>query len=119
MENPQDRTVSVGQPAPLAVAGSVQKTVAAEKSSYAIFKRTSAPPLRPSRKTPATPLMLTPTAAWRTLCARTGGGIALGSFYRWIRDGRIFSIRMGRKILVPVETMDEVIEKCLSGEEWF
>jgi excisionase family DNA binding protein len=118
MENPQDRAVSLGHPASLA-ASPVRKTVAPEKCFRNIFKQTSAPPLRPSRKTPATPLMLTPTAAWRTLCSRTGGGIALGTFYRWIRDGRICTIRLGKKILVPAQMLDAVIDKCLRGEELF
>jgi hypothetical protein len=61
--------------------------------------------------------MLNPTAAWRVLCARTGGGIALGTFYRWIRDGRMTAIRMGKKIQVPVQMLDIVIDKCLNGDE--
>ena len=117
MENPQDLAVRSSPPGATAVASSARPTSAPEKSSYTLFKRTSAHPLRPGRKTPATPLMLTPTAAWRILCARTGGGIALGTFYRWIRDGRICTIRLGKKILVPVQMLDEVIEKCLRGED--
>jgi len=117
MDNPQYQTIGSVKTASFSLAGSTHKTGAPDKSSPTVFKRTSAPPPRPSRKTPAHPTMLNPTAAWRLLCARTGGGIALGTFYRWIRDGRVVSIRMGRKILVPVAMMDQLIEKCLNGEE--
>ena len=60
-----------------------------------------------ARKTPATLVMLTPLAAWHHLCAKTGASISLVSFYRWIRNGRVCAIRMGRKFYVPVQILDE------------
>ena len=69
------------------------------------------------RQAPATPLMLTPTVAWRMLCARTGGGVTLQCFYGWIRNGSLFSIRMGKRIFVPVDKLDDLIEICLAGED--
>jgi len=69
-----------------------------------------------SRKAPAAPLMLTPTVAWRKLCARTGCGVTLRCFYRWIGNGSLYSVRLGGKIFVPRDQLDELIEKCFAGE---
>ncbi len=69
-----------------------------------------------SHRAPATPLMVTPIQAWHTLCARTGGGVNLHSFYRWIEQGRVYSVRMGRRIFVPIEALDDLIKRCLMGE---
>jgi excisionase family DNA binding protein len=60
--------------------------------------------------------MLTPTHAWRLLCRRTGGRISLTTFYRWINSGRVGAIRMGRRFLIPLPMLEEVIQKCLDGE---
>ncbi|HEV2351030.1 MAG TPA: hypothetical protein VG028_14410 [Terriglobia bacterium] len=117
MENPFDHATGNGKPRPPSATDAANKTAAAGKTPHDMFRRVSADPAQFSRKSPATPLMMNPTAAWRILCAKTGGGIALGTFYRWIRDGRVCTIRMGRKILVPVNMFDDVIQKCLGGEE--
>jgi len=69
------------------------------------------------RQTPATPLMLTPTLAWRRLCAKTGGGVTIQTFYRWIGNGSLYSVRMGRKIFVPADKVDILIEHCLAGDD--
>jgi excisionase family DNA binding protein len=68
-------------------------------------------------RAPATPLMLTPTVAWRRLCARTGSGVTRQTFYRWIRNGSLYSVRMGKRIFVPIERLDDLIKKCLTGEK--
>jgi hypothetical protein len=69
------------------------------------------------RQTPATPLMLTPTLAWRRLCARTGGGVTIQCFYRWIGNGSLYSVRLGKRIFVPIDKVDALIENCLAGED--
>ena len=76
-------------------------------------------PVDPSNRldrSPATPLMVTPTAAWRRLCARTGCGVTLQSFYRWIRNGSVHSVRLGGRIFVPLEGVNEIIRRCLAGD---
>jgi hypothetical protein len=119
MSNPQNQTTGMDNLPALPATGPGEESPRPEKSPRYIFKRDSAEPLRPSRKTPATPQMMNPTAAWRVLCAKTGGGISLGTFYRWIRDGRIYTIRMGKKkIMVPNHMLDLVIHKILSGDDW-
>jgi hypothetical protein len=64
------------------------------------------------------PAMLSPTRAWKLLCARTGGSIARVTFYRWVRNGKVFSIRLGERIFVPEAALEEVIRQCLSGERF-
>jgi hypothetical protein len=62
--------------------------------------------------------MLSPTRAWRLLCARTGGVIALVTFYRWVRNGRVFSIRMGPRIFIPQPALEDLIKRCLTGDRY-
>jgi len=59
--------------------------------------------------------MLPPQAAWRMLRRRTGGNISLATFYRWLENGKVFSIRVGYHIFIPRSAVEEVIDKCLSG----
>jgi hypothetical protein len=67
-------------------------------------------------RAPATPLMMKPFQAWQQLCARTGASIGLGTFYAWIRQLRICSVRVGWKIFIPIPELDRLVERCLRGE---
>jgi Helix-turn-helix domain len=62
--------------------------------------------------------MLSPTTAWRALCKRTGGSIARVTFYRWVRTGKVFSIRLGQRIFIPQAALEDVIRQCLTGERF-
>lgn len=62
--------------------------------------------------------MLSPAAAWRSLCARTGGCIAKVTFYRWLRNGRVYSIRLGQRIFIPRAALDDLVTRCLDGERY-
>ena len=63
-------------------------------------------------------LMLSPVAAWRALCARTGGFITKVTFYRWLRNGRLYSIRLGQRIFIPKTALDDLIKTCLAGDRF-
>jgi excisionase family DNA binding protein len=80
--------------------------------------RTATPAPRRQNLKPASSAlpMLTPVHAWRLLCRRTGGGISLTTFYRWINSGRIGVVRVGFRFLIPLPFLEEVIQKCLDGE---
>jgi excisionase family DNA binding protein len=89
-------------------------------STKAAGNEVRAVPLDPSDSPgkPAPPLMLTPRIAWRRLCAATGAGIAMRTFYLWIATGKIDSVRMGRNTLIPAEALDNLINlinQCLAG----
>ncbi len=71
--------------------------------------KTSGPPV-------TGPVLVNPYGAWKYLCSRTGGQVSLSTFYRWLQNGRVFSIRLGGKIFVPQRTLDELIERCLRGD---
>jgi len=73
------------------------------------------PPPPVPKGTPS-PEMFSPRQAWRRLQASTGCEIAIGSFYRWIRSGRLYTVRLGGKIFVPVSALESLIENCLRGE---
>lgn len=62
------------------------------------------------------PDMLSPRMAWRILCQRTGGGISLPTFYRWVNSGRVYSVRLGYHIFIPKSALEDVIKQCLAGE---
>ncbi len=62
--------------------------------------------------------MFPPMRAWRILCTRTGGSIALVTFYRWLRNGRIYSIRLGQRIFIPQPALEDAIKQCLAGERF-
>lgn len=60
--------------------------------------------------------MLSPRAAWRILRQQTGADMCVGTIYRWLASGRLFSIRLGYRIYIPRPALEEVIRKCLAGE---
>ena len=57
------------------------------------------------------PPMLAPTTALRILCRRTGGTLSRATFYRWITDGRIRSMRLGKHIFIPLPALEELIRQ--------
>ncbi len=63
--------------------------------------------------------MLSPSNACRILRRRTGGAVSRATFYRWLRNGKVYSIRVGLKILIPWPALDELIQQCLAGERSF
>lgn len=60
--------------------------------------------------------MLSPKSACRILCTRTGGSISLVTFYRWLRSGKVYSIRLGQRIFIPRPALEDLIKQCLAGE---
>ena len=81
--------------------------------------RFSQSPARPQELDPATESglkMLVPQTAWRILCHRTGGTISRATFYRWVSDGKIPSIRLGAQIFIPWPAVDELIRKCYAPD---
>lgn len=66
----------------------------------------------------ATQNLLSPTNAWKILCHAAGGGIGRATFYRWLSSGKVYSIRLGFRIFVPLSALNEVIKQCRSGERF-
>jgi len=60
------------------------------------------------------PQMLIPQTALRILCQKTGGTISRSTFYRWVGDGRIASIRLGTRIFIPRSAIDQLVQKCFA-----
>lgn len=61
-------------------------------------------------------LLLSPPNAWRILHRRTGGRVSRTTFYRWLDNGRIYSLRMGARMYIPWQVLEETIQKCLQGK---
>ncbi len=60
--------------------------------------------------------LISPPNAWRILHRRTGGHVSRSTFYRWLESGRIYSLRLGSRMYIPWQTLQEVIGRCLNGE---
>ncbi|HVA00587.1 MAG TPA: hypothetical protein VMV34_02930 [Terriglobia bacterium] len=60
--------------------------------------------------------LLSPPNAWRILHRRTGGHVSRSTFYRWLDSGKVYSLRMGTRIYIPWQALQEIIQKCLQGE---
>ena len=56
--------------------------------------------------------MLVPQTALRILCRRTGGTLSRSAFYRWLRSGKIVSVRLGSRIFIPKSALDALIRNC-------
>jgi excisionase family DNA binding protein len=79
----------------------------------------SAPmPLKANLNLATAPPMLTPQNAWRILCRRTGAQISRATFYRWVSEGKLLSVRLGAHIHIPWPALDQLIQRCLEGERW-
>ncbi len=60
--------------------------------------------------------LVAPLNAWRILQNRTGGEVSRATFYRWLANGRLYSVRLGFRLFVPLKALDELIQRCLKGE---
>jgi excisionase family DNA binding protein len=69
-------------------------------------------------KAPPSRYMLSPQAAWRALCRRTGAGISRATFYRWVNSGKLYSVRLGFQIYIPQMALDDLVKHCLDGERF-
>jgi hypothetical protein len=72
-------------------------------------------PPKASSNVATAPPMLTPQNAWRILCRRTGAQISRATFYRWVSEGKVFSLRLGVHIHIPWPSLEELIQRCLGG----
>ncbi len=62
--------------------------------------------------------MLSPAHAWRVLCRRTGGGVSRATFYRWVSNGKVYSVRLGFRIYIPLTALENLIKQCMAGERF-
>lgn len=62
--------------------------------------------------------MLTPSNARRILRHRTGSAVSRATFYRWLSNGKIYSIRLGYHIFIPWPALDDLINQCITGERF-
>ncbi|HUY14878.1 MAG TPA: helix-turn-helix domain-containing protein [Terriglobia bacterium] len=70
-----------------------------------------------SSENPSTLPLISPSNAWRILCRRTGIPVSRATFYRWLSNGKVYSVRLGQKIYIPVAVLDELIRQCRAGEK--
>ncbi len=61
------------------------------------------------------PVMLSPEHALEVLDARLGIAVGRSTFYRWVHSGRVFAIKLGGKIYVPLAEMESVVDRLSRG----
>ena len=88
---------------------------AMEAAGKAVKTTVPNPPDLSVMRAAARPVVLTPMAALPRLRAGTGCPIARETFYLWLKTEKIYSIRMGRRIYIPLEALDNLIKDCLAG----
>ncbi|MGH9432585.1 MAG: helix-turn-helix domain-containing protein [Terriglobia bacterium] len=71
----------------------------------------------PVAEIPSALPLISPSSAWRILCRRTGIPVSRATFYRWLSNGKLYSVRLGQKIYIPVASLDEVIRQCRAGDK--
>lgn len=76
----------------------------------------SAPPLSAAASKRKPVAMVPPANAWRILNARTGGAVSRPTFYRWLGNGTIYSVRVGHRFYIPWPVIEEVIGRCRAGD---
>jgi hypothetical protein len=62
--------------------------------------------------------MLSPSNAWRILCTRTGGRISRATFYRWVSNGKVYSVRLGFRIFIPLSALEDLVKRCKAGDRF-
>lgn len=79
----------------------------------------SAPDSRGSNRVlPGGQPMLSPSNAWRILCTRTGAGISRATFYRWVSNGKVYSVRLGFRIFIPLSALEDLVKRCEAGDRF-
>jgi len=104
-ENPSRRGESVDE-----------KRGSAPQNRYTLLDGIRPLAAKPGAGNPKSPEMVSTHHAWRRLCASTGCEVTRRTFYNWISNGRLYSVRLGRTIFVPVSALETLIENCLRGE---
>ncbi len=59
--------------------------------------------------------LLSASSAWLTLRHRTGIPVSRATFYRWLSNGKVYSMRLGLKLYVPQASIEELVKQ--SGSE--
>ena len=59
--------------------------------------------------------LLSASSAWLTLRHRTGIPVSRATFYRWLSNGKVYSMRLGLKLYVPLSSIEELVKQ--SGTE--
>lgn len=62
------------------------------------------------------PIMLSPDGAMQLLEARLGILVGRSTFYRWIYSGRLFSVKLGGKLFIPLSEMEILVQRLVRGD---
>lgn|SRR5487761_178392 len=60
--------------------------------------------------------LLSASSAWLTLRRRTGIPVSRATFYRWLSNGKVYSMRLGLKLYVPLSSIEELVKQSGSEE---
>jgi len=95
----------------------MQKAIlsAMEAAGKAVKTAVPNPPDLSVMRPAARPVMLTPKAALPMLRAGTGCPIAIETLYMWIKTEKLYAVRMGARIYIPLDALNSFIKDSLAG----
>lgn len=81
----------------------------------------ASPAIHRSRSQPAPedkthPIMLSPDDAMQLLQMRLGILVGRSTFYRWVYSGRLFSVKLGGKLFIPLSEMEVLMQRLARGD---
>ncbi len=65
---------------------------------------------------PRPPRLLTRKRAWEILHERMGIRVSRSTFYRWLENGKVVSVKLGHRLYVPASEILVIVKKCVNGE---
>jgi hypothetical protein len=116
MKHPDKQSRKVRKAKPNLFVDKTNQVLRAMKAAGDEVKAVVPEPLDMSVMRPTPPAMLTPRQALRRFYAGTGFEIARETLYLWIKTEKLYSVRMGRRIFIPVEALDNLVKQCLAGD---
>ncbi|HEV2426352.1 MAG TPA: helix-turn-helix domain-containing protein [Terriglobia bacterium] len=60
--------------------------------------------------------MLSPDDAMQLLQMRLGILVGRSTFYRWVYSGRLFSVKLGGKLFIPLSEMEVLMQRLARGD---
>ncbi len=57
------------------------------------------------------PALLSASSAWLALRHRTGIPVSRATFYRWLSNGKVYSMRLGLKLYVPQSSIEKLVKQ--------
>jgi hypothetical protein len=119
MDHPDKKSPTARKASPKLLTGNPIPRILAAMAALSEANNNVSGPLDMSVMGAAPQVMLTPRQAIRRFCAGTGYEIQRRTLYLWIKAEKIYSVRVGQRIFIPLETLDNLVRQFLAGERFW